>query len=289
MSARPVYLRTLYPFASHYHAVDKGRLHYVDEGRGDAILCLHGNPTWSFAWRNLIQDMRDEFRIIAPDHLGCGFSDKPQDAGYRLEDRIDHLESLVRTLDLPRFHLVLHDWGGAIGMGLAARMEERVGRILIMNTAAFPFPSMPRRIMLCRTPGIGEFAVRRLNLFAWAATRMTTAVALPDVIRKAYLYPYDSPRNRIAIWRFVRDIPTDPDHPSWNTLLAVEAGLARLQGKDLLILWGERDWCFHRGFREEWERRFPRARSIAMDDVGHYVFEDAPRRLLREARGLFRE
>ena len=122
--------RPLYPFASHYAVIAGGRQHYLDEGRGPAVVMLHGNPTWSFYYRNLVLALRDEHRVIVPDHMGCGLSDKPQEYTYTLRQHIDNLEHLLdEELQVPEVDLVVHDWGGAIGMGYAVRHPERIRQI----------------------------------------------------------------------------------------------------------------------------------------------------------------
>ncbi|MFZ5478531.1 MAG: alpha/beta fold hydrolase [Myxococcota bacterium] len=268
--------RALYPFASHF----LGPQHYVDEGEGSPVLCVHGNPTWSFMWREVVLALRGSHRVVAPDHVGCGLSEKPPGWTYRLRDHIDNLERLVLHLDLRDVTLVVHDWGGAIGMGLAGRHPDRVARIAVLNTAAFPSRHIPLRIAACRVPGFGALAIRGLNGFAGAAVHMATERGLDPDVKAGYLAPYDSWANRIATLRFVQDIPMSDDHPSMATLKEVEAGLARLADRPMLIAWGERDWCFTPTFRAEWERRFPRARVVKFEDAGHYVVEDARERMV---------
>ena len=275
------------PFASEYSFehrfldVDGGALHYVDEGPrdGSPILFLHGNPTWSFLWRRLITALSDRHRCVALDHIGCGLSDKPQDWPYTLEAHIANVERLVLELDLHDVTLALHDWGGAIGMGLARRHPERIARLIVTNTAAFRSKRIPLRISLCRTPALGSVLVRRLNAFAGMAPRMAVARrgGLNPVVRRGYLTPYDSYANRIATWRFVKDIPLRPDHPSWAELGRIEESLSEFADRPTCIVWGERDFCFTPHFREEWERRFPRAVVHAVANAGHLVLEDAPR------------
>jgi cis-3-alkyl-4-acyloxetan-2-one decarboxylase len=268
-----------YPFAPHFHQVDGGALHYVDEGPrdGEVVLCVHGNPTWSFYYRRLIRALSGDRRVIAPDHIGCGLSDKPQDWSYRLADHIANLERLVLDLDLENIHLVVHDWGGAIGTGVAVKHPERFRSISASNTAAFPSQRIPTRIDVCRLPVFGPLAIRGLNAFARAATvmavekreRMTTAV------RAGYLAPYGTWQDRIATLRFVQDIPLSPKHPSHATLCEIDAGLSRLAHLPVNLYWGERDWCFTPEFRREWQARFPDAQVLAIEDAGHYVLEDA--------------
>ncbi|MFN0054233.1 MAG: alpha/beta fold hydrolase [Planctomycetales bacterium] len=266
-----------YPFESRYFDTDGGRLHYLDEGAGEILLCVHGNPTWSFAWRHIVRDLAKDYRVIAVDHLGCGFSDKPQNYEYRLARHIANLSRFIVGLDLRQITLLAHDWGGAIGLGAAVAQPERFTRYVLFNTAAFRSQRLPWRIAVCRWPVVGPLAVRGLNLFArmalWMAVcrheRMTPAV------RAGYLAPYGSWHDRVAILRFVQDIPLTERHPSYETLVALEHGLSRLRAAPKLFIWGERDWCFTPAFLEEFLRRFPEAESLRLGDAGHYVFEDA--------------
>ena len=270
--------RSLYPFASHWLDAGGHRLHYLDEGPRDApvVVALHGNPTWSFYWRRLVLALRDRYRVVVPDHLGCGLSDKPQHWPYRLAGHVDNVGRLVRELGLTRFTLAVHDWGGAIGMGLATREPDRVERLIVTNTAAFPSPAIPLRIAVCRLPLFGPLAVRGLNGFARAALVMATEKGLEPAVREGLLAPYGTWRDRIALLRFVQDIPMDPGHPSWPELARIEAALPLFRDRPMLLVWGERDWCFTPAFRAEWQRRFPAAEVHAVPDAGHYLMEDAP-------------
>ncbi|MEM9226420.1 MAG: alpha/beta fold hydrolase [Verrucomicrobiota bacterium] len=268
-------LRALYPFTSHWLQTAEGRIHYLDEGAGEAIVFVHGNPTWSFFYRNIVSALRSQYRCIALDHLGMGLSDKPQDAEYRLAMRIEHLSSLIDHLGLERYHLVVHDWGGAIGMGAALKHPERVDRIQIFNTAAFRSKRMPWQIGLCRTPVLGEYFMRGLNGFSGSATTMAVTNKLPSAVKDGYLYPYGNWKDRVAIARFVQDIPMQPDHPSYNTLLQIENGLEQLCSKPMQIIWGMRDFCFDQSFLEAWIARFPEAIVHRLEGAGHYLLEDA--------------
>ena len=267
--------RSEYPFESRFLGVDGGRMHYVDEGAGRPVLFVHGNPTWSFYWRAGLAAMRETHRAIAVDHIGCGLSDKPQEWPYRLADHIDNLERLVLELNLRDITLVVHDWGGAIGFGVATRHPDRFRDFVVTNTAAFRAPNIPIRIAMCRIPGIGELAVRGLNGFAAAATFMATEKGLSPTAKAGLLAPDGTWADRIATHRFVLDIPMNASHPSWDTLATIEAGLPALAAKPMRLVWGERDWCFTPWFRQEFERRFPNAQRFPLADIGHYVAEDA--------------
>lgn len=266
-------LQRFYPFRSHFLRLGDHSLHYVDEGKGQAMLMLHGNPTWSFYYRNLIQTFSPRFRTIVPDHMGCGLSDKPQDYDYCLETHIQNTLKLIQFLEVKNIILVVHDWGGAIGLGLVTRHPELFEKIIILNTGAFTTLQIPRRIDFLRTSRFGEKLMRKWNLFAWPATFMTTVKRLPKKIKQGYLLPYDSYENRVAIARFVQDIPMDESHRSYKTLLEIERKLLTLNHPKL-ILWGGRDFCFDRHFFERFIEYFPNAETHWYANAGHYVLED---------------
>lgn len=275
-----------YPFASHYLGVTGGRLHYLDEGprekNAPVLLCVHGNPTWSFYWRRIAAAFRDRARVVAVDHLGCGLSDKPQDYPYRLADHIGNLRRLIEALELRDVTLLAHDWGGAIGLGAAVEMPERFARLALFNTAAFRSDRCPWRIRACRIPLLGAWGVRGLNLFARAALVMATEKPerFTAAVRSGYLAPYDSYAHRVAVHRFVQDIPLSPSHPSYATLVGVEERLAALADKPVMLAWGMRDWCFTPYFLERFREFFPHAEVHRFADAGHYVLEDAHERIV---------
>lgn len=275
----PDWLGQLYPFTPASCTTPGGAtMSYLDEGprRDEAVLMLHGNPTWSFYYRRLVARLAPGLRCVVPDHVGMGLSAKPSGYPYTLEQRIADVEALVRRLGLRRIHLVVHDWGGAIGFGLAARHPGLIGRIVVLNTAAFPAPWIPARIALCRLPGVGPGLVRGLNAFAGPATWMAMhrRKLTPDE-RRAYLWPYRSWSTRVAVAEFVRDIPLGPEHRSWATLQAVERGLAGFRRHEALVVWGGRDFCFDDRFLGRWRELLPEARVERLADAGHYVLEDA--------------
>jgi cis-3-alkyl-4-acyloxetan-2-one decarboxylase len=274
--------RELYPFESHFLTLGAHRLHYLDEGAGEPLLFVHGNPTWSFYWRNLILGLRGEYRCIAVDHIGCGLSDKPQDYNYTLGQRIDDLVKVVERLDLKGVTLFAHDWGGAIGLGTAQRLVDRFARIVLFNTAAFPPPFVPWRIAACRIPLLGTFAVRGLNAFARAALTMAVEKherMTPDV-QAGYLAPYDNWAHRVAIDRFVRDIPFTRRHSTWKVLEQIEGQLQQLAHLPISLIWGMRDWCFRPECLTRLRRHWPHAEVQQHNDCGHYVVEDCPERIL---------
>lgn len=278
---------SLYPFASHYLDVSsrsdahRGKgplwLHYVDEGprSGPVVVLLHGNPTWSFMWRDVIRALSPTVRCVAPDHIGMGLSDRPQDFSYRLEDHAANVRALVEHIGADDVILIAHDWGGMIGMSAAVEVPERFSAFVMLNTAAFT-GKLPWRIRTARVPLLGKAAVLGFNGFVRAALAMCTVDkhAISDQARAGYLAPYGTPHDRLATLRFVEDVPLDADHPTWKTVDDVDGKLARLKGKPMLLVWGEQDWCFTPTFRKGWQARFPAAKVVAFSDGAHFVLED---------------
>ncbi len=275
----PAWLAPLYPFSPHTFTTAGGaRMSFLDEGpRTDsAVLMLHGNPTWSFYYRDLVRALAPTRRCLVPDHVGMGLSEKPENYDYSLATRIADVEALIDRLGVKHIDLVVHDWGGAIGCGVAGRRPERVGRIVILNTAAFVSPHLPARIALCKAPLLGPLLVRGANGFAWPATWMAMhRRRLTTGEKRGYLLPYDSWAHRVAVSAFVQDIPMNATHRSWSTLTAVEANLARLRDKPVMIEWGGRDFCFNDRFLGRWRELLPQATVHRIADAGHYVLDDA--------------
>ena len=278
----PEYLQAEYPFSSHHHTIGNLSLHYLDEGTGTPVLMLHGNPTWSFYYRNLVSALKENYRCIVPDHIGCGLSDKPDDQhyDYTLARRVQDLESLLQSLSLDQpFHLVMHDWGGMIGMRYAVTHPNQIRSLVVLNTGAFPLPEskpFPWALWLCRNTRLGAFLVRGGNAFsrgaAWVGCKRTR---MPRKLRDAYCYPYNSWENRIATLRFVQDIPLRPEDPGYDLVSDTAAKLQSLRKYPMLIGWGLKDFVFDKHFLDEWRRRFPEAEQHVYDDAGHYVLEDA--------------
>jgi cis-3-alkyl-4-acyloxetan-2-one decarboxylase len=276
--------QSLYPFQSREMAISGQRYHYIDEGAGPVLLMVHGNPTWSFYWRNVIVALRDRYRIVAVDHIGCGLSAKPSAAEYpyRLARRSADLNELIEKLDLREITLVAHDWGGAIGMGAAVTAPERFTRFALMNTAAFRMPKCPWPIHLCHLPWFGPVTVQGMNLFVRAALRTTVCKheRMTPAVKAGYLAPYDTWRNREAVLRFVLDIPLAPSHPSYQTLVEIEQGLSKFADRPISIIWGMQDWCFTPKFLDRFLEFFPNAEVHRLADAGHYVVEDAYERIV---------
>ncbi len=264
-----------YPFSPKKMKLSSGHsMSYVDEGNGHPIVMIHGNPTWSFYYRNLIKHFMKSNRVVAPDNIGMGLSDKPQDYNYTLENHIQNLLELLASLKIDKATFIVHDWGGAIGFGVAARKKDLMSNIIVLNTAAFNSTDIPFRISICKLPIIGEFIVRAFNAFAWPATFMTTVKKLSTTVKRGYLLPYQNYNDRISVARFVKDIPLSLKHPTYKTLAEVEKSLTSINDKDVTLIWGEKDFCFTTKFRDRFLDFFPNARNVSFKDAGHYVIED---------------
>jgi haloalkane dehalogenase len=279
----------LYPFESHWLNIAGNSMHYLDEGPQDApiVLMLHGNPTWSFYYRNLVLALRDRYRCIVPDHIGCGLSDKPDADSYpyTLARRISDLGSLMDHIQpTDPLHLIVHDWGGMIGFGWAADRPEQIASMVVANTAAFPLPTekkLPAALWLVRNTYFGALLVQGLNAFSGLAARVAFKKPVSAEVRKAYTGPYDSWDNRIATLRFVQDIPLSPNDPGYNIIERTEARLAEFTDKPCLLVWGEKDFVFDLHFLEKWRNIFPNAKVLSYPDCGHYVIEDAGQPLVK--------
>ena len=247
---------------------------------------LHGNPTWSFYYRNLVKALSGQFRCIVPDHVGCGLSDKPGDDryDYRLRSRVEDVAALVDSLELDQpLTLVVHDWGGMIGFAWAVDNPGRVARTVILNTAAFPLPAgkkMPWALSLVRGTALGAFLVRRFNAFSGIAARVGFKKPVPREVREAYTLPYDNPDNRVATLKFVQDIPLSERDPGFNILHNTAKRLHLFADKPCLIAWGEKDFVFDAPFLNTWVDTYPHAEIHRYPNCGHYILEDGGTELI---------
>lgn len=275
-------------------------MHYLDEGPKDApiVLMLHGNPTWSFYYRNIVKALRGRFRCIVPDHIGCGLSDKPDDDqySYTLERRIADIDSLMshistEQVDTPDssgsstgtqlsnhpINLIVHDWGGMIGFGWASKRPQDIGSMVVTNTAAFAIPEqkkLPFGLWLARDTFVGAFLVRGFNAFSGLAARVAFKKPVSAEVRNQYTGPYDSWANRIATLRFVQDIPLKAGDPGFEIIESTEQRLPLFADKPCLLVWGEQDFVFDLHFLNKWKGILPNAEVLSYPDCGHYILED---------------
>ena len=290
-----------YPFSSRYFTTEQGhRLHYVDESPENSddlisdvpVVCVHGNPTWSFYFRSVINTLKTGRRVLACDHIGMGLSDKPKDNyKYSLEERVADLTAwLAEVVPEGPVDLVLHDWGGMIGGSWAVDNPSRVRRWAVHNTATFGMPAgkpIMWQLRLCRLPIIGPILVRGFNGFSGYALTHCSTIGLSPEVARGYTQPYNNWANRRSVLRFVQDIPLKPSHPAWNRVQkTTEQAPVVLRDQPLLLLWGEQDFVFDNDFLTEWKNKFPHAVTQTWREAGHYLLEDEPEAAKRIAAFL---
>ena len=260
-------------------------IHYCDQGQGETIVMLHGNPTWSYFYRHLIVALRNHYRVIAYDHIGCGFSACPAAEQYpwTLARRIEDFDVLLTNLGLAtKITLVMHDWGVAIGCGYAVRYPERIARLIVFNGAAFPLPpgkSMPWQLLPFRSHTLGKLLVRDYNLFLAALLLTCCQQKLPAAVKRAYHLPYQRPADRHALWQFIADIPLKTSDRSFATLMAITDNLHQLTTQPMLLCWGKRDFIFDKAFLRQWCIHFPQAQLREYENCGHLLLEDEHHRI----------
>ena len=275
-------LDKLLPFKSHFLDRNGHQYHYLNEGQGEPVVMVHGNPSWCYYYRNLVSALSGQFQCIVPDHIGCGLSDKPNDDSYdyTLAQRIDDLEALLAHLNVDqKITLVVHDWGGMIGMGFAARHPEKIKRLVILNTAAFNLPepkAFPLALKICRDTYLGTVLVRGFNAFSAIASYVgVKRKPMSKTIRQAYVAPFNSWKNRISTLRFVQDIPLSPNDRNYALVESIDNGLQHFQQIPTVICWGLQDFVFDKHFLDSWKQKMPHAEIHEFSDCGHYILEDA--------------
>ncbi|MFE7799312.1 alpha/beta fold hydrolase [Nocardia sp. NPDC057440] len=261
-----------YPFASHFEEIDGSRVHYVDEGSGPPLILLHGNPTWSFLYRDVIIGLRDQYRCIAIDYPGFGLSQASRGYGFTPAEHAHVVDQLVTRLDLRDVTLMVQDWGGPIGFAVATRHPDRFVAFVVGNTWAWP-KSDPGTQAFSRLLGgpIGGWLILRHNFFV---ERLIPAGVrrkkLPDAVMDAYRGPFPTPESRRPVHVFPHEILG-----SRAFLAEVEQGLAVLRDRPALLVWGTKDVAFRALERRRWEQQFADHRTVLLEGAGHYIQEDA--------------
>jgi pimeloyl-ACP methyl ester carboxylesterase len=285
-SAPPSWLdRKLYPFTTNRFVTEDGVLSYVDEGSGPPVLFVHGTPSWSFEWRTVIGALASGHRCIAPDHLGFGLSDKPASAPLRPEDHARRLSAFVRALDLRDITLVVHDFGGPIGLPIALDMPERVARIVVLNTWMWPNADDPavRKIDRLVRSLLGRFLYLWLNLSPrfLLPSLFERKDRLTRPVHRQYLGPFRQRRDRTSLYALASALMGSD--PYYASLYARRHQLARIP---MTIVWGEKDPAFQERHLQRWLETFPKARLIRLPGVGHFVAEEDPSSLVSALRDL---
>jgi cis-3-alkyl-4-acyloxetan-2-one decarboxylase len=276
-----------FPFAPHYYSHHGSEMHYVDEGSGEPIVMVHGDPTWGYLYRNFIPSLAQHYRCVVPDQIGMGKSAIPQDRSqYRLEQHRANLESLLLHLDVHDITLVLHDWGGPVGLGFATRHPERIKRLVLMNTWAFaPWPAgpLPRMLEIIRSAR-GEAFVLQKNGYLEPALTGTTfhRELLTQIIMEAYRAPFPTPESRLAMLCWSRDIPVQESDVSYAEMKRIERGLTQFSETPVLLVWGMQDPVLPAAVLRHWQQLYPHATTHELEDASHFLQEDAPERIVQQ-------
>ena len=282
----PSFITRLYPYRQHFAATVFGRMHYVDEGEGRPVLLVHGNPTWSFLYRKVMEGLAGgPYRVVAPDLIGLGLSDKPREvSAHSLRRHGESLLELVRGLDLKDVVLVVQDWGGPMGAWMAARAEGRVTGLVVMNTALLK-PERFRTTAFHRfsqMPLVSDVAFRLLNFPVPVLGRTQgDPASISGDVAKAYAWPLRRVVDRAAPLALARMVPNGPEHPTMAELTEGDAWARSFRGAVELV-WGVKDPILGRALRRHREV-FPRAR-VTETPAGHFLQEEVPGEIVAAIR-----
>ncbi len=286
-----------YPFEakgqSHYLKINGFQMHYVDVGPKDApvLICVHGNPTWSFYYRNVLMALEGQYRVFAIDHIGCGLSEKPSENDYpytltrRVEDFGQWISEIQALAGFQRFSLLVHDWGGMIAGAYAAAHPEMIEKLIILNTASFHKPiskKLPFTLGLVRNTWLGKALVLGLNAFSGMAVYWAVMKSLSKDVKHGFTAPYHSWATRVATYQFVKNIPLFEGDDSYDLVTQTQNKLKDLSNKPILILWGDRDFVFDHHFLADWRKYCPSATVKTYPNGGHYILEDETESVINE-------
>jgi pimeloyl-ACP methyl ester carboxylesterase len=282
-----------FPFTPHYVRVNGFDMHFIDEGKGEPLFFLHGDPTWGYLWRNIAPPLSKSYRCIAPDQMGMGKSGNPQAPNpYRLRHHAENLEALILALDLKNLTLVLHDWGGPVGLHFATHHRSRVKRLVLMNTWAFaPWPggAFPKLLETIRSPRGEKFVLEKNGYLAPALLGTTHhSERITPAVLSAYLAPYPTPESRLALLCWSRDIPTQESDPSFADMKRIESALPELADIPTLLIWGMRDPVLPPSVLKMWQKKLPNASTVEIEDASHFLQEDAPQRIVFEIEQILK-
>ncbi|WP_436933609.1 alpha/beta fold hydrolase [Halovenus marina] len=288
MNRPPWLAESAYPFDSRYFESDDGRLHYVDEGTGHPIVLVHGTPTWSFLYRNLITPLSRDYRVIAVDHLGFGLSETPTDAGYTPKDHADRLTSFIDSLDLGQFTLGVHDFGGPIGMSYAINKPETVSRLVVFNTWLWSLKDSITiratsrlmrgwlgRLFYCRYNGSPRFLLK----YMWGDESPLT-----DEIHQHYTAPFPSAEDRVPLWVLARELIGSS---GWYESLWQRR--SQIAQKPALVAWGLKDPSFGESYLDRWESALSNETVHRLPETGHFVPDEAADRVVPRLREFLAE
>ena len=268
------FLAKIFPFKRNWFERGDIRIHYVDEGQGDPIVMFHACPMWSFAYRKLIDGLRTSHRVIAFDLPGFGLSTAGKHFDYTLNGYINITEVFLESLELEEATLILHGWGGTVGMGYAVRHPRNIRSLILFNMLSLAPGFLPLRLRFCRLPWLGAKLVVDFNLLLLGNRYHSKEIAA------AYDYPYRNHSSRYPLYRFVEDIPSVPEADSAQRMMEIEAGLWMFRTTPAMILWAMHDWLYTPRMLKWWRRYLPNAEVHPIERAGRYIQEDASDELL---------
>ena len=274
-----------YPFKSHFLSLDIGKLHYIDEGQGDPIIFVHGNPGWSFEFRNIIKELSKTNRCIAPDHIGFGLSDKPYSYDYLPKQQADNFEKLLDSLNLKNITLVVNDWGGPIGLSYAIKHPEKIKKIIILNTWLWSVENDPyyRKFSGMMGGSIGRFMIKQFNIFGKMVVKKAVGdkKKLTKEIHKHYYKHLATPKDRKGCYVFPKQIIASS---SWLDSLWQQR--QKINSIPTTIIWGMKDVAFREQELNYWISNWNNPKIIKLDTIGHYPQEEAPEILIEELKNF---
>lgn len=288
MKTQPAWLdKQLFPFESKWINIDGLHLHYIDEGSGDTILFVHGTPEWSFGFRDLIKELRKEYRCIAIDHLGFGLSDKTSNASYTVEAHSNRLGKFITKLDLSDITIVANDFGGGISLGYALSHPSKVKAMVLFNTWCWSLREDPHfaRPASAIDSWFGKFLYKRLNL----PVKYLMPAAFADRkkftgnIHDHYKKVVPDAASRIGLYAIALELMNAS--PYWQSLWNK---MSLIENKPMLIFWGLKDSLIPVNNLEKWMKRFPKATIIEFKDAGHFVQEEKPNEMVSAIRSFLK-
>ena len=282
MNSQPAWLdKKLFPFESKWITIEQNQLHYIDEGKGETILFVHGTPEWSFGWRDLIKELRKQYRCIAFDMLGFGLSDKPMDSDYTCEAHSKRLEKFIQQLDLRNFHLIANDFGGGISLPYVIQHSENVGKIMFFNTWMWSLKndkhySGPANVM---NTFIGRLMYMNFNfpVNAVMPAAFGDKKKLTKEIHAHYKNALPTTASRVGAYAFAKELMNASAwwQSNWDQLDKISA-------KPFLIFWGMKDSFIPPRELEKWKSKLPSAKVVVYPDAGHFVQEEKPEEMIEE-------
>lgn len=281
LKARPNWLDTYeYPFKSNYFKLPMGNMHYVDEGLGETIVMVHGNPAWSFMYRNVIKEMSKTHRCIAADHIGFGLSDKPEYWDYLPEHHAENFEKLMDHLNVKKITMVVNDWGGPIGLAYALKHPEKIKKLIILNTWMWNVSEEThfKRFSYFMGSSLGKFLILRFNFFAKKVVKQAFGDKnkLSPIIHQHYYLHLSKPSERKGSYIFPKQII---EAGKWLNGLWQQR--AKISNIETVFIWGLKDIAFREKELLIWQQDFKNSKVVKLPTVGHFPAEEAPEEVIK--------